>query len=312
MFAGFDIGGTNARGSLFNADWEIAASGRERVRGRTEPDEVAGLVDALLEDLLERAGAEAVDALGVGIAGQLDAEGRTVRNSPNLGWRDVPFARRLEERLELPDVRLVNDLSASLWGERSAGAVRDVDDVLAVFVGTGVGGAVLADGRPIVGSGGVAGEIGHAKIEPGGRLCGCGERGCLEAYAGGIHLERRVEELAADHSELEDLLEEPGEVDLGGADDRARTHDRLGAIWRRATDGLAVVAANACTLLDPSVLLAGGGVLEHCEYFREEFVTKFTPLVLEAVRADLEIRRPVLGDEAGVRGAARLAARGDV
>ena len=319
MFIGFDIGGTSARASLFDDSWQTTATARRRVREATAPGEVADLIAEMIDRLGEAVdGPVDIEAVGIGLAAQLGPDGRAVVNSPNLGWRDEPFADRVIDRLaeewgEL-SVQLVNDLNGLMWGEYAAGALEDVEDALAVYVGTGVGGALLAGGRLVVGTGGVAGEIGHAKVEPGGRLCGCGERGCIEAYAGGIHLERQVAEIAAGEEELEAVFTEEagGEgaraVDLSVADGLAVDHDALGELWERATDRLAMVVANACTLLNPAVLLLGGGVVDHCDYFRESLLTKTSPLVLEVARESLEVRRPTLGDEAGMLGAARLAA----
>lgn len=316
MHVGFDIGGTNARASLYDADWNEAATLRERVRERTGPDEVAGLVASMLVELFEATDVEALHGIGIGLAGQLSSDRRVVRNAPNLGWRDEPFADRVEQALDeavgQPHVVLVNDLNGLLWGEYVAGAVAEVDDALAVYAGTGVGGAVLADGELVVGAEGVAGEIGHSKVVPGGRLCGCGERGCVEAYAGGIHLERRVARIAhrADGALDEVFVDaDAEEVDLTAADALADEHEGLDELWREATDYLALVTANACTLLNPGVLLVGGGVVEHCPGFRDRYLSKTTPLILEVARESLEIRSPQLGDDGGKLGAARLASR---
>ena len=270
----------------------------------------------MLEDLTPDDRNVPLEAIGVGLAAQLSPDGRTVLNSPNLGWRDERFAERLEEALKeqfgRTPVTLVNDLNALMWGEYFAGAIRDVDDALAVYVGTGVGGALLVDGALVVGAGGVAGEIGHSKVKPGGRLCGCGELGCVEAYAGGIHLERQIAQLGEDAAVPEAVIDDPdsGDVDLAAADRLSQDNEPIAEIWQTATDYLALVVANACTLLNPSVLLVGGGVVENCTHFRERFLAKTTPLVLEVARDELEIRQPELGDEAGMLGAARLAAIG--
>jgi len=313
MYAGFDIGGTNARANLYDDDWSEVTGVRQRIRGRTSPDEIAEVIGDMLVDLDEAAGESTIDGIGVGLAGQLDSDGRTILNAPNLGWRDEAFADRLESTIDasLGEVRvaLVNDLNGLLWGEARDGALRDTEHALAVYVGTGVGGGVLVDDRLVVGAGGVAGEIGHSKVAPGGRLCGCGERGCVEAYAGGIHLEERIARAADDRPALSEVFvdTEADEIDLSAADELADDHEAIGEIWEEATDYLAMVTANACTLLNPGVLLIGGGVVDNCAYFRETFLAKTTPLVLEASRRDLAIRRPELGDDAGMLGAARLA-----
>ena len=290
-YAGFDIGGTNARLALFDEEFKQVGASRRRIRDATEPESV---VEAMVELVAELHDDE-VTSVGIGIAAQLGNGGEVVVNAPNLGWRDVPFADLVRQAIS-PEVGVYNDLSALLWGERHAGAAQGCDDVLAAFVGTGFGGAILAGGELIDGAGGKAGEIGHCKVEVNGRMCGCGQRGCAEAYVSGVHLERQLADLGLD-------------IDLAAADDMARkgngpVHD----IWRHATDLLAITIANAVTLLNPSVLLLGGGVLDNLGYFREETLSKILPQVLAASLPELEVRFAELGDEAGVLGAALLAA----
>lgn len=294
MIAGFDIGGTHARLRVFDQDYQVVHEERRRIRGETQPEQVAV---AITEMLL---GAPELKKVGVGIAGLLSVDGRFVFNSPNLHWRDVDLGALLDERAPNHDFTIVNDLNAMLWGEHRAGAVTDVQNVLAVYVGTGIGGAILADGNLILGGGGKAGEIGHTKVTVGGRACGCGGNGCVEAYAGGVHLEEMVAHARPD------LFEGP--VDLGKADELFGEDDAITEIWERATDYLAFVVANACTLLNPSVLLLGGGVVENLENYRTTMLRKVSPLIVAPARSDLDVRFGEL-DEAAVLGAALLADR---
>lgn len=291
--AGFDIGGTNARLALFDDDWNQVDATRERIRGRTQPQEV-------VETLAKMLDGRDVSSVGVGIAAQLGRSGEVVENSPNLGWRDVAFAKQLRKRLAGPEVRVVNDLSAIVWGEFTAGAITGVEDVLAVYVGTGVGGAIISGGELVEGTGGKAGEIGHVKVAVGGRRCGCGQRGCVEAYAGGVHLESQVREIAPQ------FASDIG-IDLKAADEAAQAEGELAEMWERVTDYLAISIANAVTLTNPRVLLLGGGILTNLEHFWNLTHRKLTPLVLEVSRDELEIRFGTLGEHAGVLGAAALA-----
>jgi len=314
-FAGFDIGGTNARVRLYDADWTPIAERRQGTRG-AQPDAIADTIREMLLAACEDAqiSPKSLSSVGVGVAAQLDPTGQIVLNAPNLGWRNVEFGALLRAAL-YPDcgehqTRIVNDLNAILWGEHCAGAVQTAKNVLAVYVGTGVGGALLCEGTLFQGASGIAGEIGHSKVVPGGRLCGCGERGCVEAYAGGVHLEQLAVEIATRHA-LDEILR-PGDgpvADLKAADRlAAEGQPEFDKLWQRATDYLALVIANACTLLNPSVLLLGGGVLENLNDFRARLLGKVPALVLEAARHELTICSPKLGDDAGVLGAARLAA----
>lgn len=312
LLVGYDVGGTNARISAYDHDLNVLHTARASIREDTSMQAVAACMRSLLDEL-ELSGE--VDAIGVGLAAQVKRGGQHVINAPNLGWRDAPFGALLASTLPAP-VTLINDLDAILWGEHLQGAAHTHDDVLAVYVGTGIGGALLCGGALTPGCG-VSGEIGHVKLVPNGRLCGCGQRGCLEAYAGGIHLEARLRDVAALHPDLATAIMKSGEgsqnVDLLAADKLAAEAGPVFELWDGAARMLALSIANACTLLNPSLLLMGGGVWEHCGVFRELTLTCLPPLILDAARADLSIAQGSLGDRAGMLGAAALAAtRADI
>ena len=317
--AGIDVGGTNARLYLFDEVLTPLAECRRRVRDASGPDEIAStLVDMLRATCSDADVAiDDVDSAGIGIAGQLSLDGRTVHNAPNLGWRDVEFAELLSTALEADDavsdppaLQMVNDLNAQLWGEYIDGAVEGIDDVLAVYVGTGIGGAILSGGELVTGADANAGEIGHSKVVVGGRPCGCGENGCVEAYAGGLNLERRIAELVDDSNDPElDALHSDQGIDLSSADAMIEARHDVGDIFEEATDFLSLVIANATTLLNPSTLLIGGGVFDNCHNFRSMTLQKTVPIILEVARRNLSIERSEMGDFSGVLGAADLAYR---
>lgn len=305
MFLGFDVGGTTLRCALYDPQWQLVRSHTQRIRhtqqGQVSADQLARHIANARDLLCDGAPA----ALGVGLAAQMDASGSHVHNAPNLGWRDVAFADILQEQLG-QRAHLVNDLNALLVGEAVGGAVEGIEDVLAVYVGTGVGGAILSGGRLVLGAGGVAAELGHVKVKPGGRLCGCGERGCLEAYVGGIHLERQVAELAQNTPWRAQVVRQDGSVDLGAADALSDSIQALGALWERSADALALCVANAVTLLNPRALLLGGGVLTHCERLKETTLARMPGWVLSAARPGLRVVF-ASREDAGMLGAARLA-----
>lgn len=306
---GYDIGGTNARLSAFGEDRAVLGTIRRGIRQDTSPEGVAGAMAQLRDELLEELGLEpeGLVAAGAGVAAQLATDARTVVNAPNLGWRDLDFGAVVQDALG-HNVHLANDLNALLFGEYMAGAAVGFDDVLAVYVGTGVGGAMISAGKLVEGAGGKGGEIGHVKVVPGGRLCGCGERGCLEAYSGGKSLEAQVRELALQRGTSQVFIDgDERRVDLGVADELSESDEAFGELWERSASFLAMSVANACTLLNPGLLLLGGGVLENCARFRAQTLTRITPLVLTAARDDLRIASPNLGDVAGMLGSAWLA-----
>ncbi|RDV36505.1 ROK family protein [Bradymonadaceae bacterium TMQ3] len=316
LSVGIDLGGTNARLQVFNDALHPISEAHSRVREHCEPEAICQQLCTLLKSacLDARLNVGHLQVIGVGLAGQLSRDGRTVLNAPNLGWLNTAFARIFEEALasELgvaPPVYIFNDLNALVYDEWRLGAARDVGDVLGVYVGTGVGGAIIAGGQLIRGQGNNAGELGHMKVVPEGRRCGCGQRGCLEAYAGGRHLEARVAETLDAHPTLRDAHPElAGAVlQLSAIDPLAEHHPALSEIWEQTSDLLALSLANACTLLNPAALILGGGVLDHCPNLRRRVVDKTLPLVLDVARRELQVLQPLGGAESGPRGAATLA-----
>lgn len=306
VIAGFDVGGTYARAGLYEMPEGLQIqTSRKRIRSLLEPDEVAEAIAQLLVELSDDSDIALDDIAGVGIAvaAQLDADRRVIRNAPNLGWTDVPFAKQMRAALTIDvPLLLLNDLNGQLIGELEHSNLANCGDVLAVYVGTGVGGAMLMDGELQHGGSGVAGEIGHVKVAPGGRLCGCGQRGCLEAYAGGLALEKQ---LGRRLKEQRDLTLRSDEIQLSDFDADVPGDDVIGGLWDEATDYLAVSIANACTLLNPQALLLGGGVVENLPNFREQLYGKIPGLVSETARTDLRIEDPQIGENAGMLGAAR-------
>lgn len=250
---------------------------------------------ALARDVLESARREhRVVALGLSLAAQL--HGMRLRVAPNLGLAPgdlAPTLRRLSQGLPFT---VLNDLKAAAWGEWRLGAARGATDALCVFVGSGVGAAFVSGGRLVQGSSGLAGELGHSPaLRPLGLRCGCGARDCLEAHVGGLALARQMKRLGLD----------------GGAADLARQARRgipaAQTLFQDTVERLSHALATAVTLLDPAVLILGGGVMLHATALRRQ--------TLQAVRAKirrhgnaLRIEAPALGDASGLYGAAAWAA----
>ncbi len=151
-------------------------------------------------------------ALGIGVAGQVEASTGIVKYGTNLGWRDVPLKSELEKALGIPVV-VTNDVRAALWGEWRHGAGKGVDDLVVLFVGTGIGGGVVSGGQVVEGCTNTAGELGHTTIVVDGRKCHCPNHGCLEAYAGGWAIAERAQEaIRTDPQAGQILIERAGSI----------------------------------------------------------------------------------------------------
>ncbi|HEY5516278.1 MAG TPA: ROK family protein, partial [Pengzhenrongella sp.] len=187
---GVDIGGTKIAAGVVDEDGNILA----RTRRVTEPDDTSSIDRAVCDIYLELSQEFEVGAIGVAAAGFVNSDRSTVLFAPNIAWRDYPLQQRVSGLLN-DEVRVVveNDANAAGWAEFRFGAGRDVQDMLLLTVGTGLGGAVVVGGNLVRGAWGVAGEVGHMRVVPNGHYCGCGNEGCWEQYASGSALVREAQ-----------------------------------------------------------------------------------------------------------------------
>jgi glucokinase len=308
LTVGVDVGGTKIAAGLVDENGAVLA--RERTESpATDPSEIVRTIGELVRKL---AGNETVEAVGVSAAGFVDKARAMVVFAPNLAWRDEPLKHLLEEELDLPVV-VENDANAAAWGEFTFGAGEDVEDLLMLTVGTGVGGGVVIDGELVRGGFGMGAEVGHITMVPGGVMCGCGNLGCLESYGSGSALVRVSRELAGVTPELA-----KGLVDRAGGDPtritgplvtKAAQEGDAFAIARLAELGLWLGqgVATLTAVLDPNVVVIGGGVSEAGDLLLDPIRTSFEQHVTgRGHRPMLEIRQAQLGN-AGMIGVADLA-----
>jgi glucokinase len=252
-----------------------------------------------------------VVGIGVGAAGMVDAESGELRYAPNLPWRELPLRDRLMESTALPCI-VDNDGNAAAWGEYRFGAGRGWPDMVLVTVGTGIGGGIVSGGRVFHGAHGFAAEIGHIIVEPGGPLCGCGNRGCWEQVASGRAIDRLGREAGRDHPDalfVELSGGDPDAVSGPHVTEAARRGDDiareiLAEVGRRLGEGI----AGLVNILDPSVVVVGGGAIAAGEFLLEPARRGFLDAVeAPAHRPETPIIAGGLGNAAGGIGAASLA-----
>ena len=308
---GIDVGGTKIAGGVVDEQGLIIAEHRVE-----SPANDMDAIGAAITDLVSTLRTEHdVTAVGVGAAGYVDSARSVVMFAPNLAIEDLDLRAELEGRIGLPVV-VENDANAAAWGEFAFGAGADVDDLLLITVGTGVGSGIVLDGRLHRGAFGIAGEVGHMRVVPGGRPCGCGNRGCYEQYASGTALVRNVrKEVDAGSLLARDLVAraggEPTAITGPLITAAAREGDQfaiehLATLGRWLGEGIATLAS----ILDPAVAVIGGGVSEAGELLLEPTRQAFAKeLSGRGHRPALEIRAARLGNQAGVIGAADLARR---
>ncbi len=281
----------------------------------TGAERPASEVIRTIADCLEHCwgpGVPDVVGVGVGVAGQIEPDG-TVAFAPNLGWHHVPLRREIAKIVGRP-VTVLNDVRAITFGIWKHGAGKGIDDLVCIFIGTGVGGGIVADGTFRRGAHGTAGEVGHMTILAGGRQCHCPNRGCWEAYIGGWAIAERAREAArADPARAAGLIARAGgsidRIDAKTVEEAFPSGDPLAKqivneTVRYLADGL-VTVVNA---LDPRVIVLGGGVMMGgLTAFLEEINVEVRARALPTAAEGLRIIPAQLGEYSGVLGAAAYA-----
>lgn len=305
---GIDIGGTKIAGALVD---EHGAILRE-LRVATPVNDPSALVDAVVGVVTELRAEHEVSAVGVAMAGFIDHQQANVIYGTNFGWKNFPLKSEIEAKLDIP-VIIENDANAAGWAEYRFGAGRGYRHMVMLTLGTGVGGAIIVDGKMLRGGFGVAGELGHMRVVPNGIACGCGQRGCIESYASGTALLRTAKELVASGDpaghRLAEITEQAGEF-TGAQVYQALVEGDPGAIklLNDLADWLGQAIASLSAILDPEIVVIGGGVSQAgdllLEPIRESF-RKHAPA--GGFRPELKITTAEFVNDAGVVGAADLA-----
>jgi len=308
---GVDVGGTKIAAGLVDERGQLVT--RDRTESpATDPAEIVRTIGKLVRSL---AGSEEIEAVGVCAAGFVDKQRATVVFAPNLAWRDEPLKERLQEELDLPVV-VENDANAAAWGEFTFGAGEDVEDLLMLTIGTGVGGGVVIDGELVRGGFGMGGEVGHIQMVPGGVRCGCGNLGCLESYGSGSALVRVTREKVLEDPEGATTLMqlaggEPSGISGPLITQAARAGDDF-ALARLAElgDWIGQGVATLTAVLDPNVVVIGGGVSEAGALLLDPIRASFeSHVTVRSHRPMLEVRQAELGNAGGMVGVADLARR---
>ena len=311
---GVDVGGTKVAAGVVDEDGQIIAKLKRSTPAASPARTEQAIADAVTE-LLDRH-QDKVTAIGIGAAGFVDSARATILFAPNLAWRDEPLKQRVEERLGR-EVLVENDANASAWAEARFGAARGYRDLMLVALGTGIGAAILIGGELYRGRWGMAGEPGHIRVVPDGRLCGCGNRGCWEQYCSGNALVAEAREFARRTPEGAIRL-----LQLGGGVPEGISGP---VITRAATEGdpaalrcfqivggwLGQGLADLAAILDPACFVIGGGVSGAGDLLLDPARAAFERALTGRGRRPLaEIRVAQLGEDAGIVGAADLARAG--
>ena len=311
---GVDMGGTKILAAVINAKGEIVQQAKRATKPKKGPEEVIERITRCIREAIDSAELKPsqIRAIGIGSPGPLDPETGVIIFAPNLGWSNVPLKAKLEANLSIPTF-VDNDVNVGTLGEYAFGAGQGVKNLVGIFVGTGIGGGIILDGKLFHGVNKTAGEVGHMIVEVKGPRCGCGNFGCLEAVASRTAITRDLQKTILKKGKKSKLTElNGGNLDLirSKAIARAVKHGDKPTIKvvQRAAKYLGISVASIVHFLNPEMVVLGGGVVEAMgdsllDPIRHAAAEYALPTTMDGV----QIIAATLGDNAGVIGASVLA-----
>ncbi len=315
LLVGIDLGGTKIMAGIFTPQLKLLGTSKLSTKSGRGFDAVVDRIARTVRDAVDESdlSLKQVRGIGIGAPATIDPEKGEVIFAPNLGWKNAPLRRELEKALEIP-VFVENDCNICTLGVHEAELQGKPRSMVGIFLGTGIGGGIILDGKLHSGFNRTAGEIGHMILQVGGPKCGCGNRGCFEALASRISIFREIEDRIKEggKSVLTEMLG-PGETyrDLKSGDLRKaiRKGDKLvEKVIEEAAEYTGIAVANVLNFLNPQVVVLGGGVIDALS---DEMMS----IILETARDycmpgvdnNIEIVESRLGDLAGIHGGAVLA-----
>jgi glucokinase len=310
---GVDVGGTKIEVAGIDATGSVLMRRRLATRTGEGPAVIQSEIIETVLELQDEAGTRPI-GLGIGVAGQIEPITGTVRFAPNLDWRDVPIGKVLGDALGLP-VFVTNDVRAATWGEWLHGAGRGCDDIVCLFLGTGIGGGVVSGGRMLAGCSNTAGELGHITVDLDGPLCHCGNHGCMEAMAGGWAIARSAREAVEKDPGAGALLLRKAGGHAEGINARIVSQAAVEGdpmalgILESAARALAAGAVGLVNAFNPCRLILGGGVIQGLPWLVDRVDREVHQRALTVAAAPLQVLPSKLGNDAGVIGAAIMAMR---
>lgn len=317
LYAGIDLGGTSMIAVVANGRGKILGSADCPTNRGAAPEETIDLIAEQVRLAAKEAGIKPSKVAGVGIGapGAVDPDTGVVVKAPNLGWTDVALSEILGKKLKLKkDVVLGNDVQVAVLGEHAFGVAKGTRRAVGIWVGTGIGGGLIVDGKLDRGARGAAGEIGHMVLDEEGPQCSCGRKGCAEAFSSRTSMERDVRAAVAKGKKsavLQIMKDRDKPRMTSSVIGRAlKAEDPIMIdVLSRAQHYLGLLTANVVNLFDPEMVIMGGGVAQR---LGEDFVGPIRVIARERFlrpdpNGDVRIEASTLGDYSGALGACALA-----
>ncbi len=308
---GIDLGGTKILTGLVNKkNGEIISSVKKKTKKDKGPQNISKKITESIQELLEESkiSKKEISSVGIGAAGQVDRKKGILISAANLDCYDLNLKEKIKDFIDLP-VYVGNDVEIAAIGENTFGAAKGYKDVVCIFVGTGIGSAIIKDGKIIKGATGTAGEIGHTIVDLNGRPCGCGGHGCLEAYASRSAIEKRIEGALKKgrKSVILNYLENGKSISSHMIHDAIIEGDELVTqCVDEAAEYLSGGVASVINFINPQLIILGGGLIEAVDYFYNQVIKKAKAKSLPVPAESIVFKKAALGDFSGVIGAAFL------
>ncbi len=308
---GIDLGGTKILTALVNKEnGEIISFEKKKTKKDKGTEKLVQKIINSVNEVLVTSGKDIskIDDIGIGAAGQIDREKGIIINAPNINCSDLKLKDILEKEFNKP-VILGNDVEIATIGEMYFGAGINEKDFVCIFVGTGIGSGIVQNGRLRYGTTGTAGEIGHIIVDVGGRACGCGGCGCLEAYASRLAIEKRITGALKKGrtSDIVNYLVEDKPIKTSMIKKSLDNKDDLVMqIINEASEYLASGLASIINFHNPGMIILGGGLMDAIDYFYERSVELARIKSLPTPSKSIRFKKAQLGDFSGVIGAALL------
>jgi len=307
---GIDLGGTKILAGIVDTENGTVI---ETAKKRTKKLEADFIVQRIIETV-EKAICKAqvpmsqISSIGIGAAGQVDRKNGVLLAAPNLNCYDVELKKILEEHFNIPTF-VGNDVEVATLGEMKFGSGVGYNNFVCIFVGTGIGSGIVCDGKHLKGATGTAGEIGHIIVDSGGRLCGCGGHGCLEAYASRSAIEKKIlGSMKKGHkSIISESIKDSGVIRSSDLSDAIDAGDEivLNAVTE-ASEYLSSGLASVINFYNPELIILGGGLMEAIDFFYDLTVKKTIAKALAVPALKTKIMKTQLKDFSGIIGAATL------
>lgn len=314
---GIDLGGTKILiGLVEKESGKVVSHIKKKTKKEKGPENIVRKMVEGVGELLEESGKSftEINSIGIGSAGQIDRKNGIIIGAPNLDCYNLNLKEILQNKFNIP-VFVGNDVEVATIGEQKFGAGKGCADFVCVFVGTGIGSAIVKNGQIIYGATGTAGELGHIIVDLNGRPCACGAHGCLEAYASRSAIETRIEGALKKgrKSCISEYLEEGKAITSSMIRKSIEREDELVTqCVSEASEYLSGGLASVINLINPELIILGGGLIEAVDYFYKQTIKKAKSKSLPVPAEKIRFSKTILGDYSGVIGAALLDEREEI